>query len=260
MSGFGALKGVLSLDMPSETMKSATSSSMTATSTGRRPGRPTQRILSVEAIVDRTLSIAGSEGFVAVTMNRLARDMGVTPRALYNHVLNRQEIIDRVWAQIIGDITVPDLDPGDWRHSVHTLWSALRDQFRKTPRVLLVALDEEISPQGTSPLRIAGAEKALQFFTGIGLSLKEATIVREMMLADIFSFILTSDYNFDNRSEENRAMAFHPVPRPWLDENPDVEAPLTHQAMEESVQTSDELFDYMVEARIAFIEKLLSPK
>ncbi|ANE04674.1 TetR/AcrR family transcriptional regulator [Corynebacterium crudilactis] len=247
--------------MPSETMKPAVSPNLAATSTtGRRPGRPTQRILSVESIVDRTLKIAGREGFTAVTMNRLARDMGVTPRALYNHVLNRQEIIDRVWVRIIDDIELPDLEPEDWRGSVDTLWNALRDQFREAPRVLLIGLDEQISPQGTSPLRIAGAEKTLHFFTGIGLSLKEATIVREMMLADVFSFTLTSDYNYDNRPEEDRAGAFHPVPKPWLEQNPDVDAPLIYQAIEESVQSSDELFGYMVDARIAFIEKLLAAK
>ncbi|BAU96785.1 transcriptional regulator [Corynebacterium suranareeae] len=246
--------------MPSENMKPATTPNLSSKSTGRRPGRPTQRILSVESIVERTLQIAGREGFGAVTMNRLARDMGVTPRALYNHVLNRQEIIDRVWVRIINDVQVPDLDAGNWRDSIHTLWGSLRDQFRKTPRVLLVALDEQITSQGTSPLRIAGSEKSLKFLTDIGLSIKEATIIGEMMMADVFSFALTSDYNFDNRDEEDKASVFHPVPELWLEQNPEVEAPLTRKAAEESVKTSDELFNHMVEARIAYIEKLLAAK
>ncbi len=226
-------------------------------STGRRPGRPTQRILTVESIVERTLNIAGSEGFAAVTMNRLAREMGVTPRALYNHVSNRQEIIDHVWVRLIEDIVLPDLDPTDWRASFHILWNSLRNQFRKHPRVLLVALDERITPQGSSPLRIAVAEKSLEFFTHIGLSLKHATIVREMLLADLFSFALTSDYNFDRRDDETKHITFHPVPQPWLDQNPELDAPLTRQATEESVSTADELFEHIVNSRIAYVEKLL---
>lgn len=238
--------------MPSETMKPVTTGS-----TGRRPGRPTQRILTVEAIVERTLSIAGQEGFAAVTMNRLARDMGVTPRALYNHVTNRQEIIDRVWLRIVDDIEFPDLDPADWHKSFHVLWGSLRAQFRKHPRVMLVALDEHITPRGTSPVSIAVAEKALEFLTDIGLTLKQATIIREMLLADLFSFTLTSDYNYDNSNDDTKGMVFHPVPKPWLDQHSDVDAPLTHQALEECVSTADELFDYIVEARIAYVEKLL---
>ncbi|WP_293950895.1 TetR/AcrR family transcriptional regulator [uncultured Corynebacterium sp.] len=245
--------------MPSETIKPVVDSpsSTTVGSTGRRPGRPTQRILTVDAIVERTLNIAGQEGFTAVTMNRLARDMGVTPRALYNHVTNRQEIIDRIWVRLIEDIVIPDLDPTNWRDSFHLLWSSLRNQFRKHPRVLLVALDEHITPRGTSPIRIAVAEKSLKFLTDIGLSLKQATIVREMLLADLFSFALTSDYNYDNRDEESKETTFHPVPKPWLDQNPELDAPLSRQATEESVSTADELFEQIIEARIAYVEKLL---
>ncbi|WP_245533863.1 TetR/AcrR family transcriptional regulator [Corynebacterium callunae] len=148
--------------MPSEIIKPSVA--VAPTNTGRRPGRPTQRILTIDSIVERTLAIAGREGFAAVTMNRLARDMGVTPRALYNHVSNRQEIVDRVWVKVVEGITLPDLDPADWRNSFHVLWNSLRDQFRTFPRVLLVALDEQISPQGTSPLRLKLVEIALDFF------------------------------------------------------------------------------------------------
>ncbi|WP_053545512.1 TetR/AcrR family transcriptional regulator [Corynebacterium deserti] len=246
--------------MPSELIKTSSNPSQAATSTGRRPGRPTQRILTVDAIVDRTLQIAGSEGFTAVTMNRLARDMGVTPRALYNHVTNRQEIIDKVWKRLIDSVEIPELDSGDWRATIRTLWSSLREQFRRAPRLLLVALDEHITPEGTSPLRIAVAEKSLKFFTEIGLTLKEATIMRELMMSDVFSFALTCDYNFDNRAEEERDQVFQPVPKPWLEQNPQVDAPLTYKALEESVKTSDELFDHVVEARIAYVEKLLASK
>ncbi|MFP7364219.1 TetR/AcrR family transcriptional regulator [Corynebacterium callunae] len=241
--------------MPSEIIKPSVA--VTPSTTGRRPGRPTQRILTIDSIVDRTLAIAGREGFAAVTMNRLARDMGVTPRALYNHVSNRQEIIDRVWVKVVEGISIPELDPSDWRNEFHVLWNALRNQFRAFPRVLLVALDEQISPQGTSPVRIKLVEVALEFFTKIGLSLQDAIVVREMLLADLFSFALTSDFAYDSGTEEVKETAFHPIPQVWLDQLPDVEAPLTRQAVKESPRTADELFNKMVEARIAYVEKLL---
>lgn len=245
--------------MPSETLKpvAAAEPSPTVGSTGRRPGRPTQRILTVDSIVDRTLAIAGQEGFAAVTMNRLARDMGVTPRALYNHVANRQEIIDRVWVRLIHEIVVPELDTEKWRDSFHVLWNSLRQQFRKYPRLLLVALDEHITSAGTSPMRISVVEETLKFLTSIGLSVKQATVVHEMLMADLFSFALTSDYHYDNRDEQTRAMTFQPVPQPWLEKHPEVDAPLAREATEESVSTADELFNYIVEARIAYVEKLL---
>ncbi|WP_080793671.1 TetR/AcrR family transcriptional regulator [Corynebacterium pacaense] len=243
--------------MPSETVKSFADPAVSPAG-GRRPGRPTQRILTVESIVDRTLEIAGREGFSAVTMNRLAREMGVTPRALYNHVTNRQDIIDRVWVKMIAEIELPDLDPGNWRESIHELWSSLRAQFGRHPRVLLMELDEQITPEGGSPLRIAATEKTLTFFTEIGLSLKEATIVREMMISDLFSFVLTSDFNYVSPAGHRGPDIFQPVPETWLDSHPDVEAPLSRRALGESVSSPDELFNHMVDARIAYVETLLA--
>lgn len=242
--------------MPSESIKSFATPAA-ANGRGRRPGRPTQKILTVDSIVDRTLQIAGREGFAAVTMNRLARDMGVTPRALYNHVANRQDIIDRVWVKVISSIELPDLDPNKWRESFHDLWNSLRMQFSAHPRVLLVDLDENISPHGGSSQRIEATEKTLAFFTGIGLTLKEATIVREMMITDLFSFVLTSDFNFDASEEGTGANIFQPVPEQWLDSHPEVDAPLSRQALQESVTSPDELFTYLIDARIAFVETLL---
>lgn len=241
--------------MPSENSQPA--ASPVTGSTGRRPGRPTQRILTVESIIDRTFTIAGQEGFVAVTMNRLAREMGVTPRALYNHVANRQEIIDRVWIRFTDAIEIPDLDPENWRDSFHELWGSLRQQFRKHPRLLLVAQDETITASATSPIGISLVEKSLQFFVDIGLTLRQAIVIREMLMADLFNFALNADYNYDRRDEETRAQTFQPVPQPWLDEEPDVDAPLTRKAVDEAVTTSDELFNYIVEARIAYVEKVL---
>lgn len=245
--------------MPSETLKpvAAAEPSPTVGSTGRRPGRPTQRILTVDSIVDRTLAIAGQEGFAAVTMNRLARDMGVTPRALYNHVANRQEIVDRVWVRMINEVTLPELDADEWRDSFHVLWNSLRTQFQKYPRLLLVALDEQITSAGTSPMRISVVEQALTFFTSIGLSLKQATVVNEMLMADLFSFALTADYHYGRRDEQTRALTFQPVPEPWLDQHPEVDAPLARKATKESVSTADELFGFIVESRIAYVEKVL---
>lgn len=244
--------------MPSENSQPA--ATPVTGSTGRRPGRPTQRILTVDSIIDRTFTIAGQEGFAAVTMNRLAREMGVTPRALYNHVANRQEIIDRVWKRFTDEIVVPDLDPENWRESFHELWGSLRQQFRKHPRLLLVAQDETITTSATSPIGITLVEKSLRFFVDIGLPLRQAIVIREMLMADLFNFALNTDYKYDRQDESTRAATLQPVPQAWLDEEPDVDAPLTRKAVEESVSTSDELFNYIVEARIAYVEKILDKR
>lgn len=69
----------------------------------RGRGRPRKdsnwATFSRDELAARALHIAGNEGFSAVTMHRLAAEFSVTPRALYNYVADRQEIINLAVAQ-----------------------------------------------------------------------------------------------------------------------------------------------------------------
>lgn len=54
----------------------------------RRPG------LTREAVVARALEIGTAEGLDAVSLRRLAQELGVTPMALYRHVRDKQDLIN----------------------------------------------------------------------------------------------------------------------------------------------------------------------
>jgi AcrR family transcriptional regulator len=76
----------------------------TTTAPRRGPGRPAvarQTSLTVEDILDATEKIIGIEGLDALTMQRLAKELGVTVKALYNHVASKasllQLLVDRIW-------------------------------------------------------------------------------------------------------------------------------------------------------------------
>ena len=55
-------------------------------------GRPG---LSREAVVARALEIGTAEGLEAVSLRRLAQELGVTPMALYRHVRDKQDLDQR---------------------------------------------------------------------------------------------------------------------------------------------------------------------
>ncbi|MEM1332916.1 MAG: helix-turn-helix domain-containing protein, partial [Actinomycetota bacterium] len=87
--------------------------------TRRRPthrgGRPT---LTRERLAGAALEIAGSEGFRSVTMRRVAEHLGVTVRALYRHVSDRQDLVDLTAATFLAAAPRSDFDPLDWEASV----------------------------------------------------------------------------------------------------------------------------------------------
>lgn len=111
-----------------------------------RKGRPT---LTRELIAESALEIAGTEGFPAVTMRRLAEELEVTVRALYRYVDERQEVVDLAAALFLSRWEVPPLDPGRWQEGLRTYLEHQRALYRRHPRALLVSLDEQVSPAST---------------------------------------------------------------------------------------------------------------
>lgn len=76
-------------------------------------------------VVDVATSLLDSYGIADLTMRRLARELNVTPGALYWHFASKQELLGAVADRILDGFPVPDTT--DWRTTVVAVGSALRD-------------------------------------------------------------------------------------------------------------------------------------
>src|SRR5271165_7521450 len=81
--------------------------------------------LSKASVVERGLALGDAEGLEAVTIRRLAADLGVTPMALYWHFRSKDELLvglaDSVWTEIDTDV-----DPAaDWSAQLRGLLESL---------------------------------------------------------------------------------------------------------------------------------------
>ena len=60
--------------------------------------------LSKATVVQRALALADAGGLDALTIRRLAQELGVTPMALYWHFRSKDDLLDglaeRVWSEI----------------------------------------------------------------------------------------------------------------------------------------------------------------
>src|SRR5262245_40603256 len=61
----------------------------------RRQHRP-RSVLSREHVLRTAIAIADAEGLDAVSMRRLAAELGVGPMSLYRHVANKDELVTRM--------------------------------------------------------------------------------------------------------------------------------------------------------------------
>jgi TetR/AcrR family tetracycline transcriptional repressor len=75
-------------------------------------------------VVEAATTLLDSFGMADLTMRRLARELEVSPGALYWHFANKQQLLGAVADRILESIT--DV-PGDWRDRVAGLCGGLRD-------------------------------------------------------------------------------------------------------------------------------------
>jgi AcrR family transcriptional regulator len=89
--------------------------------------------LSADAIVAAAMRVADAEGLEAVSMARVAHELGFTTMSLYRHVANKEELLQLMWnASALGaeDLVI---EGDDWRSRLRT-WAVIqRDMLDRHP-------------------------------------------------------------------------------------------------------------------------------
>ena len=96
-------------------------------------GRPLTPLLSVELIAETAIRIIDSgEPF---SMRRLAKRLGVSPPALYNHVENRDALVELIRGSIAAAHPLPE-DSGTWVDRVAAIARAQRAAYSAHPHIV----------------------------------------------------------------------------------------------------------------------------
>jgi AcrR family transcriptional regulator len=70
--------------------------------------------LSKERVLRAAIELADAEGIDALSMRRLAKELGVEAMSLYNHVANKGEILGGIIDLVAGEFDLPS-DESDWK-------------------------------------------------------------------------------------------------------------------------------------------------
>src|SRR5438093_9241414 len=73
--------------------------------------------LSRDRVLRAAVALADEVGMEALSMRKLAEDLGVVPMAFYKHVANKEELLDGIVDVIVGEID-PPIDGADWKRAV----------------------------------------------------------------------------------------------------------------------------------------------
>jgi AcrR family transcriptional regulator len=127
---------------------------------GRRP-RYTR-----EQIAAAALHIADTEGFDAVTMQRIAAELGAGTMTLYYYVRTKADIVALMQDAILGDILIPDDElPPDWRAAMTAVARRSRQVLMAHPWSLSSLDEAQFGPNAMRHF-----EQSLAATTGAGLS------------------------------------------------------------------------------------------
>ncbi|MFI7465212.1 TetR/AcrR family transcriptional regulator [Nonomuraea sp. NPDC049646] len=80
------------------------------------PPQPLSRALVLEAAI----RVADRGGAEAITMRRVAQELGVEAMSLYHHVPNKDAILDGVVDMVFAEIKLPGAEGDDWRDAIRT--------------------------------------------------------------------------------------------------------------------------------------------
>jgi len=88
--------------------------------------------LDRERLVAALLKLAHEEGASALNMRRVAVELEVSPRLLYLHVRDKEEMLELLGDAIIAR-NMPDLTERDWKARLRTLAASARKTFSHYP-------------------------------------------------------------------------------------------------------------------------------
>jgi TetR/AcrR family tetracycline transcriptional repressor len=170
--------------------------------TARDEGERTR--LTRDAVVDRALRLADAIGLDALTIRKLATELGVTPMALYWHFRSKDELLDglaeRVWSEI--DVNADETAP--WSAQLRGLLESLLLVLRAHPAAAQLLLQSE--KQGESFLR--ATEVTLEILRRAGFDPAHASeIARSALWTGIMLVMSEPGIESQSLSAEERAEA-----------------------------------------------------
>jgi AcrR family transcriptional regulator len=155
----------------------------------RSPGHSRAAIAAV------AVELADREGFEAVSMRRVAQELGAGTMTLYHYVANKDELVTLMADSVMGEILIPDGElPTAWRPAIAMIATRSLEALRRHRWMLDRLGDGRPGPNGMHHF-----EQSLEAMAGAGISAR----------ATFEAIVLVDEYVFGFAIREARESAEH---------------------------------------------------
>ena len=151
-----------------------------------RQARRRREPISREAIVSAAVGLLVREGLAALSMRRLAEELGTGAATLYWHVGSKDGLLDLVLDQVIGEQKIPDPDPPRWREQLKDVARTQRATSLRHPYLVRISIGR--IPMGPNALRYS--ERVLAILRAGGLPPRMAVQGYLLLIETVNGFTL----------------------------------------------------------------------
>ena len=123
--------------------------------------------LTRERVIEAALRVMDQEGLEAVSMRRVAREVGVEAMSLYHHVEDKEDLLDGVCEHVMAGFDFPE-PVDDWAENCRRGARAWRRILQAHPGVMRLFAEQRGPVRSIDSMR--PMEFALRLLRGAGLS------------------------------------------------------------------------------------------
>jgi AcrR family transcriptional regulator len=174
--------------------------------------------LTRDKILRAAVRLADRGGIDAISMRKLAQSLGVEAMSLYNHVANKDEVLDGITDLVVGEIALPPRG-GDWKDAMRARARSAHEVVLRHPWATMLI----VSRMNIGPGMLRYIDATLAVLRDAGFSYELADRAWNAMDSHIYGFTL-QQLNFPLDPSEYASAAREYLPLLPADQYPHMRA------------------------------------
>ena len=142
--------------------------------------------LTRDRVLEAALEIADAGGFNSISMRKVAAKLGVEAMSLYNHVANKEDLVDGLVDLVFGEIEVARPGSTDWKTAMRDRAHSVREALRRHSWAVGL-MEGRMSP---GPENIRNHDAVMGCLREGGFGFRDAVHAYSAMDAYIYGFAL----------------------------------------------------------------------
>ncbi len=205
--------------------------------------------LSRERVLRAAIALADTGGIEALSMRRLGQELGVEAMSLYNHVANKDDILDGMVDLVFGEIALPE-DQGDWKPAMRRRAISAHEALLR--HAWAPSLMQSRTKPGPATMR--HHDSVLGSLRTAGFTLVMAAHAVSVIDGYVYGFAL-QQINVPLQSREQVAEVGEQILRLMAGEYPHLAEMITEHAMKPGYDYADE-FEFGLDLILDGLERL----